>query len=95
MAGAAKVIAALDRPAGLWYWALVPDVRGAEQALEAEVDAITVTVSASEVYSNSHSHMSVVDPLLQPVAGLVEGEVAEMEFLGRKSPTRAVACVAA
>jgi hydroxymethylglutaryl-CoA lyase len=59
MAGAAKVIAALERRAGVWYWALVPNVRGAERALEAEVDAITVTVSASQVYSHNNVHMSV------------------------------------
>ena len=59
MAGAADVISALERPAGVWYWALVPNVKGAELALEAEVDAITVTVSASEAYSQKNVHMSV------------------------------------
>jgi hydroxymethylglutaryl-CoA lyase len=59
MAGAAKVMAALERPAGVWYWALVPHVRGAERALEAGVDGITMTVSASEVYSCTTTHMSV------------------------------------
>src|ERR1700716_902859 len=48
MAGAASVMASLERPTGVWYWALVPNLRGAEMALDAEVDAITVTVSASE-----------------------------------------------
>jgi hydroxymethylglutaryl-CoA lyase len=59
MAGAAEVMAALKRPAGVWYWAMVSNVNDTERALEAEVDAITVTVSASEGHSQSNAHMSV------------------------------------
>jgi hydroxymethylglutaryl-CoA lyase len=59
MAGAAEVMAAVQRTPGVAYWALVPNVRGAELALEAGVDGISVTVSASEGYSEKNVHMSV------------------------------------
>lgn len=35
MAGAAELVAALERRAGVTYTALVPNLRGAEQALAA------------------------------------------------------------
>jgi hydroxymethylglutaryl-CoA lyase len=82
MAGAAEVIAGLDRHARVSYWALVPNLRGAELALEAKVDGITVTVSASEAYSQKNVHMSV------------DESVAEAErigrFLGKTVPVDAV-----
>jgi hydroxymethylglutaryl-CoA lyase len=82
MAGAASVMASLERPTGVWYWALVPNLRGAEMALDAEVDAVTVTVSASEAYSQKNVHMSV------------EESIAEAEkigqFIHRQLPVDAV-----
>ncbi|MDQ1366070.1 MAG: hydroxymethylglutaryl-CoA lyase, partial [Acidimicrobiaceae bacterium] len=57
MADAAEVLAALPRRPGVRYWALVPNVRGAEMALEAAVDGLTVTVSASEAYSGKNVAM--------------------------------------
>jgi hydroxymethylglutaryl-CoA lyase len=55
MAEAAAVMAELlrvsDRPAGLSFFALVPNLRGAQMALEAGTHALTVTVSASDGYS--------------------------------------------
>jgi hydroxymethylglutaryl-CoA lyase len=59
MAGAAELVASLGQPGGVRRWALVPNVRGAQMALDAGVDAITVTVSASEAYSQRNVHMSV------------------------------------
>jgi hydroxymethylglutaryl-CoA lyase len=65
MAGAAEVMAALGRPGAagaggeLTYWALVPNLRGAEMAAAAGVGALTVTVSASEAYSQKNVRMSV------------------------------------
>ncbi len=58
MAGAAEVLAAVPRAAGVRYAALVPNVRGAELALDSEVDELTVTVSLSEVYSQRNVHMT-------------------------------------
>jgi hydroxymethylglutaryl-CoA lyase len=59
MAGAAEVLAGLHRVDGVTYWALVPNLRGAQMALDAGVDGLTVTVSASEAYSEKNVHMSV------------------------------------
>lgn len=45
--------------------ALVPNVRGARMAAESGVDALTLTVSASEAYSQRNVHMSVDESLAQ------------------------------
>jgi hydroxymethylglutaryl-CoA lyase len=61
MAGAAEVLAAVPRAPGVRYSALVPNVRGAELALECEVDELTVTSSLSEAYSQRNVRMSVAE----------------------------------
>jgi hydroxymethylglutaryl-CoA lyase len=65
MAGAAEVIAALPCSPAVRRVALVPNVKGAELAAEAGVDALTLTVSASEAYSQRNVHMSVDESLAQ------------------------------
>jgi hydroxymethylglutaryl-CoA lyase len=65
MGGAAEVMAGLDRRPGVRYIALVPNARGAEMARDAGVDGLTVTVSASEGYSQRNVHMSVAESLTQ------------------------------
>jgi hydroxymethylglutaryl-CoA lyase len=70
MAGAAEVVAALGPPPdGVRYVALVPNVRGAELATEAGLRDLTLTVSASEAYSQRNVGMSVEHSLGQ-VAGV-------------------------
>jgi hydroxymethylglutaryl-CoA lyase len=82
MAGAADVLAqvlAEVRPrdghggergrAGVVLVALVPNVKGAELAVESGVDALSLTVSASEAYSQRNVHMSVEESLGQ-LAGI-------------------------
>lgn len=64
MAGAADVLAAVSRRPGVVYAALVPNVRGAELALAANVDELTVTVSASEAYSARNVRMSVEESVV-------------------------------
>ena len=59
MAGAGTVLERVARRPGVRYWALVPNVRGAELALAAGVDGLTVTASASEEYSRKNVAMSV------------------------------------
>jgi hydroxymethylglutaryl-CoA lyase len=59
MAGATDVMAALSRRDDVVYAALVPNERGAEMALAAGVDEITVTVSASEAYNQKNVRMSI------------------------------------
>ncbi len=59
MAGAAEVLGLVERVPGVSYVALVPNQRGAELAFDAGVDGLSVTVSASEAYSQKNVHMSV------------------------------------
>jgi hydroxymethylglutaryl-CoA lyase len=76
MAGAADVMAAITRRPDVTYVALVPNVRGAELALAAGVDALSVTVSASEGYSQRNVHMSVAESLAQ--VGAIRGAAGEI-----------------
>jgi len=69
MAGAAEVLGAVPRSAGVRYSALVPNVRGAELALECDVDELTVTASMSETYSQRNVRMSI-DESAEAVAGI-------------------------
>ncbi len=59
MAGAAEVLAAVPRSDAVRYSALVPNVRGAEQALGSEVDELTVTISLSEAYNQRNVRMTM------------------------------------
>ena len=59
MAGSDRVIAAVGTPDGVTRTALVPNGRGAELALAAGVDELTVTVSASPTYNQRNVRMSV------------------------------------
>jgi len=59
MAGAADVVAALGPLDGIVRAALVPNVRGAELALAAGIDELTVTISASPTYNQRNVQMSI------------------------------------
>lgn len=70
MAGAAEVVAGIDRHPDVTYAALVPNARGAEMALTVGVDELTVTVSASESYNQRNVRMST-DESVDAVAAIV------------------------
>lgn len=72
MAGAAEVVAGVGRPPGVVRAALVPNRRGAELALEAGVDELTVTVSASAAYNRKNVHMTIEESVeaTTAIAGL-------------------------
>lgn len=73
MAGAAEVVAGIDRRPGVTYAALVPNARGAEMALATErVDELTVTISASETYNQRNVRMSSDESVtaIESVVGL-------------------------
>ncbi len=59
MAGAADVLAGIRRKSDVTYAALVPNVRGAELALAADLGELTVTISASETYNRRNVQMSI------------------------------------
>ena len=63
MDGAAEVVRLVGPRPGVVRTALVPNLRGAELALAAEVDELTVTVSASEAYSHRNVRMSVEESI--------------------------------
>lgn len=58
MAGAAEVVAGVAARPGLVRAALVPNARGAQLAVESGVEALTVTISASETYNQRNVRMS-------------------------------------
>ncbi len=64
MTGAAEIVAQLPDDGTNW-WVLVPNLRGAEMAVAAGASRITVTVSASPVYSEKNVHMTIDDSLAQ------------------------------
>ncbi|HUF32823.1 MAG TPA: hydroxymethylglutaryl-CoA lyase [Acidimicrobiales bacterium] len=65
MAGAEEVLAAVRRVPGVEMVALVPNVRGAVAAKEAEVDALTVTISASPTYNERNVRMTVEESVAE------------------------------
>ncbi len=69
MAGAAEVVAGLGAPEGVVRAALVPNVRGAEAALTAGIDELTVTISASATYNQRNVHMSI-DESVEAIAAI-------------------------
>ena len=63
MADAAEVMAGIDRVPGITYIGLVPNERGARNAIDAKVDEISVVVSASESHNRSNVNRSVDESL--------------------------------
>jgi hydroxymethylglutaryl-CoA lyase len=72
MADAAEVMAGIQRRPGVTYIALVPNERGAHDALAAGADEISVVVSASESHNRSNVNRSVAESLegVQGIAAL-------------------------
>src|SRR5205814_861416 len=60
-----EVMAAVDRRPGVVFTALVPNVKGAELALAAAVDELTVTISASPAYSEKNVRMTIEESVAQ------------------------------
>ena len=103
---AAEVMAGIRRNPAVTYVALVPNARGAERALAAEVDEIVLVVSASETHNRANVRRSVAesfggfnevfDTLRGSRIGVV-GAVATAfgcPFEGVVSEARVVDCVA-
>lgn len=63
MAHAAEVMQLIDRRDDVSYVALVPNVRGAEMALEAGVDGLNVTISASPAYNQKNVNRTIGESL--------------------------------
>jgi hydroxymethylglutaryl-CoA lyase len=70
MAGTDRVFAAIRRRPGVTYSALVPNRRGAADALAAGADRLQVVVAASESYNASNVNRTV-EQTLDEIAGVV------------------------
>jgi hydroxymethylglutaryl-CoA lyase len=68
MAGAAAVVAGLPSDADCTWWALVPNLIGAERAIAAGVNHLSVTVSASVEYSLRNVKMTIEESVAQAMA---------------------------
>ena len=77
MRDADEVMRRIERRPGVRYSALVPNVRGAERALAAGVDAVHLVVACSETFNQRNVGMSVDESVrsLERIAGLVAGAV--------------------
>ena len=71
MAGSAEVFGRIRRAAGVTYSALVPNLRGLEDAVTAQVDEIAVFASATEGFSLANLGRSIEESLrtIRRVAG--------------------------
>jgi hydroxymethylglutaryl-CoA lyase len=70
MADAAQVMAAVPR-GDVTYTVLVPNLKGAEAALNAGADQINVVISASEVHNKANLNCTI-DQSLAALAGIVD-----------------------
>jgi hydroxymethylglutaryl-CoA lyase len=68
MADSAQVMAQVHRRPGVVYEALVPNVRGAQDAIAARMDSVLVVLMASEAFNGKNVRMSVTDSLAQSAA---------------------------
>lgn len=71
MAEPAAVLAGIDRRDDVTYWGLVPNVKGAQLAVEAGVDALTVTISACPVYNEKNIRRTIAESIAD-IATIVE-----------------------
>ncbi|MCC7372043.1 MAG: hydroxymethylglutaryl-CoA lyase [Chloroflexi bacterium] len=63
MADAEQVMAGLDRPPGLSWEVLVPNVRGTERALQTRPDRLLVVLAASDAFNLKNIRMTIDDSL--------------------------------
>ena len=63
MRDAQEVMEGIERRPGTAYTALVPNLKGAQRAFSAGVDAIRVVLCSSEAYNQRNVHMSVAESL--------------------------------
>ena len=59
MAASDEVARAIDRKPGVNYWGLVPNMRGLERAMRAEVSHIALFISASQTHNHKNLNRSI------------------------------------
>ncbi|MGN1400603.1 MAG: hydroxymethylglutaryl-CoA lyase [Bacillus sp. (in: firmicutes)] len=69
LSDAVEVCKGIKRKEGVTYAALVPNLRGLESALEADVDEVSVFMSASEAHNHKNINKSIAEtlPILEEV----------------------------
>ncbi|HEX5167332.1 MAG TPA: hydroxymethylglutaryl-CoA lyase [Thermomicrobiales bacterium] len=74
LADATEVMQGIERSAGVRYPVLVPNERGMERALEANVDAIALFAAASEAFSQANIRVSIDESFerFKPVAEIAK-----------------------
>lgn len=82
MADAAQVMAAIARPAGRIFAALVPNLRGFEAAQAAGVDEVAVFASASEGFSQNNINCSIAQSLARFAPVLEAAQAAGLPVRG-------------
>lgn len=77
MAGAAEVVSEVGVRDGVRRTALVPNLRGAQMAMDAGVDELSVTISASAAYSEKNTKMTIDEAVasVESIASFVAGSV--------------------
>ncbi len=75
LADAAEVMAAIQRKPGVRYTALVPNQKGMERALAAEVDEVAVFTGASETFVQHNINTSIAGSIenFRPVVEMARG----------------------
>ncbi|WP_107924472.1 hydroxymethylglutaryl-CoA lyase [Lysinibacillus parviboronicapiens] len=69
LADAVEVLQAIKREKDITYAALVPNMRGLERALQADIDEVNVFMSASESHNQNNINKSIAEtfPILEEV----------------------------
>ncbi|KGP92983.1 hydroxymethylglutaryl-CoA lyase [Pontibacillus chungwhensis BH030062] len=73
---AVDVAKQINRKPGVTYAALVPNERGLERALEADIDEVSIFMSASEAHNRKNINKSIREtyPVLSPVVQTAKNE---------------------
>ena len=83
MADAAEVMAAIERHPGTRYTALVPNLKGAERAVAADVDGVRLVICCTETYNRKNVGMSVEQSIAvcRDLHARLEGGSATLEVV--------------
>ncbi len=82
MAGSAEVLRLLGRTPGVTYTALVPNLKGLEQALESGCKEVAVFAAASEAFSKRNINCSIAESLERFAPVMVAAKEAGVKVRG-------------
>jgi len=83
MADAGEVLRRVERRPGVRYTALVPNLRGAERALDAGADALRLVVCCTETYNQTNVGLSIDESLelFGEIIALAEGGQVQVSVI--------------